>query len=85
MDISKLPWAFLFLGITAILCFISWKVIGWTFKKYIPKPTPKIHQNELNINTRSLIEMKKLLDEKLITQEEFDEFKKKQLDQLKAS
>ena len=85
MDYSKLPWAILFLAVTIGFCVFAWKVIVWTIKKYFPKPTPITHLSVANSSVKSLIEMKKLLDDKVITQEEFDSYKKKHLNNLKVS
>ena len=84
MDYSFLPWAILFVTVSGVMCYIAWKVTIWTIKKYFPKPTPVIHRSVANSSAKSLLEMKKLLDDKIITQVEFDEYKKKHLENLKA-
>lgn len=80
-DVIEIPFV---LGSTAVTLLLCWKGTVWWYKKYIPKPTNPIHSSVVNSNIKSLIEMKNLLDEKLITQEEFDEYKKKHLENLKA-
>jgi len=81
-DIIEAPFV---LGSTAITLFLCWKATVWWYKKYIPKPTNQIHSSAINSNVKSLIEMKKLLDEKLISEEEFNEYKKRHIDKIKAS
>ena len=59
------------------------KVVIQYTKDVLPKPTPVVHQATINSSTKSLMDMKKLLDEKVVTQSEFDEFKKKHLNNIK--
>lgn len=82
MDYSKLPWAILFLFITGVAIFVFWKTLVWFYKNYMPKPSTGIHSGQQASSMKSLVEMKKLLDEKLITQEEFDQYKKSTLEKI---
>ena len=66
-----------------IISFTLFKVGLQYTKEVLPKPSSVPNRATINSSTKSLIDMKRLLDEKVITQTEFDEYKKKHLGNLK--